>query len=203
MDRLQTITVTVFLTAALVACGNKDSSATSAQASPSADRVNAVASEKEVISLDAFCDVRAPAAASKAFQLPPLAEASSRAFKGWRWTNVWATWCEPCIEEMPRLIEWETKLKQQGKQVELEFLSVDTSAETVAKFRAGHPQIPSGVRIADFEHLAPWLTSLGLDAGATIPIHVMTNPSGRVRCVRTGAINEADYPAIRELLAQG
>lgn len=200
MDRLQIIII-AFLVGVLASCGNKDGQV-SPEAAP-ASRVNAIASKKEQVSLDAFCDIREPLAQAKVFRLPPLAEASSNTFKGWRWTNVWATWCQPCIEEMPRLVEWETKLNQQGKQIELEFLSVDSTSEIVATFRAEHPLTPASVRIADFGLLSEWLTFLGLDSGATIPIHVITNPSGRIRCVRTGAINETDYPAIRELLVQG
>lgn len=101
------------------------------------------------------------------------------------------------------LMQWETKLQRQGRKLDLEFLSVDSTQELVMRFRSSHPETPDGVRISDFGLLPDWLSSLGLDEGATIPIHIITNPSNQVRCVRTGAINETDYPAILEVLSQG
>ena len=46
--------------------------------------------------------------------------------------NFWATWCAPCIKEIPELIELKKKFKN---NVEVYFLSVDSNAKkTVPKF---------------------------------------------------------------------
>tara|TARA_Y100000022_G_scaffold64875_1_gene55680 strand:- start:220 stop:729 length:510 start_codon:yes stop_codon:yes gene_type:complete len=46
--------------------------------------------------------------------------------------NFWATWCAPCIKEMPELIELKEKFK---KNVEVYFISVDFNVKkTVPKF---------------------------------------------------------------------
>tara|TARA_B100000073_G_C23538883_1_gene495154 strand:+ start:67 stop:576 length:510 start_codon:yes stop_codon:yes gene_type:complete len=46
--------------------------------------------------------------------------------------NFWATWCAPCIKEIPELIELKEKFK---KNVEVYFISVDSNVKkTVPKF---------------------------------------------------------------------
>jgi thiol-disulfide isomerase/thioredoxin len=46
--------------------------------------------------------------------------------------NFWATWCAPCIKEIPELIELKKKFKN---NVEIYFLSVDSNVKkTVPKF---------------------------------------------------------------------
>ena len=46
--------------------------------------------------------------------------------------NFWATWCAPCIKEIPELIELKEKFK---KSVEVYFISVDFNVKkTVPKF---------------------------------------------------------------------
>ena len=46
--------------------------------------------------------------------------------------NFWATWCAPCIKEIPELIELKEKFK---KNVEVYFVSVDFNVKkTVPKF---------------------------------------------------------------------
>ena len=31
--------------------------------------------------------------------------------------NFWATWCAPCLEEMPRFVQWQNQYRAQGLQV--------------------------------------------------------------------------------------
>lgn len=46
--------------------------------------------------------------------------------------NFWATWCPPCIKEIPDLIDLELKFKEKFKVI---FISVDSSPkETITKF---------------------------------------------------------------------
>src|SRR5690606_21745626 len=113
------------------------------------------------------------------------------------WVNVWATWCRPCVEEMPLLHRFQEQLADEGVEVDLVFLSADRDAEAVAAFRAAHPDTPAGPRVADPESIAPWAEGVGLAAGGSLPIHVFTDARGRVRCARGGAVSERDYEAVR------
>jgi len=51
--------------------------------------------------------------------------------------NFWATWCPPCISEIPKL----DKLRKaySGKDFEIVAVSTDRSLSTVRKFIKGHP----------------------------------------------------------------
>jgi cytochrome c biogenesis protein CcmG, thiol:disulfide interchange protein DsbE len=42
--------------------------------------------------------------------------------------NFWATWCPPCIEEMPSLVQMQQHLKDKGVQVLAVSIDVDESA---------------------------------------------------------------------------
>jgi thiol-disulfide isomerase/thioredoxin len=50
--------------------------------------------------------------------------------------NLWATWCPPCVEEFPAMLELQRRLEDQG--VEIVFVSVDERWEDVAAFFATH-----------------------------------------------------------------
>ncbi len=47
--------------------------------------------------------------------------------------NFWATWCPPCVEEFPAMLELQRQLK--GKGVNFVFISVDDSWGAIEKFR--------------------------------------------------------------------
>ncbi|MBZ5629906.1 MAG: TlpA family protein disulfide reductase [Acidobacteriia bacterium] len=42
--------------------------------------------------------------------------------------NFWATWCPPCVEEMPSLVQMQSRLKDQGVTVLAVSLDVDENA---------------------------------------------------------------------------
>jgi len=52
--------------------------------------------------------------------------------------NFWATWCPPCVEEIPSLVELQQAM--QGQDFELVTVSVDESPEIVKEFLAKQKQ---------------------------------------------------------------
>jgi thiol-disulfide isomerase/thioredoxin len=152
---------------------------------------------------EAFCDVHAADDKAAPFHWPELAAGSTApaAQATWRWINVWATWCEPCVEEMPRIAAWRDKLAATGKHVDLAFVSVDDSDADIDAFRASHPGTPPSIRIASADKRAAWLGSLHLIDGA-IPIQLFVSPANRVRCARAGGVREKDYGVVEKLLAE-
>lgn len=50
--------------------------------------------------------------------------------------NFWATWCPPCVEEMPSLVEMRKKLA--GRGVEVLAVSIDEDADAYHKFLKDH-----------------------------------------------------------------
>jgi thiol-disulfide isomerase/thioredoxin len=183
--------VIVAAAAALAGC---DSGSGGSGASSS--RVDSVKGKARRVSAAELCDVRNPDETAPRFALPALSGPAPAPAAHWRWVNVWATWCKPCREELPRLEKWAAR---HADQLDLVLLSADESDADVAKFRAANPGMRDGVRIADPEALPAWLTTLGLDAASPIPIHVLVDPEGRTRCVRAGAVGDDDLVAAEAL----
>lgn len=188
----------------LSGCDKGDAEAEAEPAQSPSGRVNAVSSksepEKPPPKPSAFCDVYFSDDEAKSFEFPELEGGAPPAAKGWRWVNVWATWCKPCIEEMPRLVKWRKRLSDVGMS-ELVLVSVDESRETVESFREDHPKTPSSLLISEPKAIKPWVTDLGLDEGAPLPIHVFVDAANRTRCLRAGGVGENEYRAVKRLVS--
>jgi thiol-disulfide isomerase/thioredoxin len=186
MDRLSAV-----ILVALVACDSGDKAAPP----PSRAETGKVGSG-QAASTDAFCDFHKRDDSGPLFSAPPVGEVKLLGPQSgrWLWINLWATWCHPCVEEMPRITSWQKKLPH----VDLEFLSIDETDDAIAKFE----HAPHTARLADPKAQDAWLKQLGLDAGAPIPINVFVSPTGHVRCARSGGIREQDYAAIEKLLLE-
>ncbi len=205
MDRLQTLTprraraaaacAPLALALFLAACDEGDDEKSAA---PSG-RVVAVASKDEA-STSELCDVLAPAGSAPNFAYPPLDGDAPAAGPGWRWINVWASWCAPCVEEMPLLVKMREQLTREGLALDLVLVSVDSEAEAMTTFQKAHPEARGSVRLRDMSELQTWLTGAGLDDGATLPVHLFVDPQGKVRCARTGAIKASDAAHIKKLM---
>ena len=194
MDRLSTLSIVI----ALAGCEGTPGG----EAAPGRANVAKVSASTGA-STEAFCDVHFAADKGPAFVLPALVDGTlPPTTTGWRWINVWATWCKPCVEEMPRLVGWRDKLAASGKPFELAFVSVDENATDIAAYRKEHPQAPTSPRLAETAKQADWFTAVGLDANAPIPVHIFVGPEGHVRCARVGGIRERDYAAIAKLLTE-
>jgi thiol-disulfide isomerase/thioredoxin len=196
MDRLSTLIFAVVL----VGCGSKPDT----PAAPAPSRTDsAKVAQPRPASPDAFCDVHPAGGKAVAFHWPDLAAGSTApgAATTWRWVNVWATWCEPCVEEMPRLVAWRDKLAAAGVPVDLEFVSIDDDDKDVDAFRKAHPGTPASVRIASADKRASWLASLGLGDGA-VPVQLFVSPANQLRCARAGGILEKDYGVVAQVLAE-
>lgn len=61
--------------------------------------------------------------------------------------NFWATWCPPCIEEMPSLVQMQQKMKSRG--VEVLAISVDADQRAYKDFLKEHNVDLLTVRDAD------------------------------------------------------
>lgn len=100
--------------------------------------------------------------------------------------NFWATWCPPCVEEMPELSRVHAELEGQG--VKTIGLAVD-SPSAVAQFALDKPvSYPLVVIGAAGTSLAE---RLGNAAGA-LPYTVLVDAEGRVLEQKLGRIHESE-----------
>ncbi len=122
--------------------------------------------------------------------------------------DFWATWCGPCIEAFPSLIEWHQNYKRDGLEIlgvtkyhgEAEGFPVDNAAELdfLQRFKKAQ-RLPY-----DFVVARDNTNQTAYGAGA-IPTHVLIDRKGVIRYIETGtsASREEEIRAeIEKLLAE-
>jgi thiol-disulfide isomerase/thioredoxin len=104
--------------------------------------------------------------------------------------NIWATWCPPCVAEMPSIARLAEDPRLKGKGIEFVCVSVDESAEPVRKFLEGKSWTMS---FFQSRRLPPAFMT---DA---IPATFIIAPDGRIAGSQVGA-SEWDTPEVVALL---
>jgi len=104
--------------------------------------------------------------------------------------NFWATWCPPCVEEIPILGEARKKFAANG--VEVVGIAVD-SAANVAKFAKKTP-LTYPILVADAQGL-DLLRKLGNRSGG-LPFTVVLDRSGSIVETKLGAYEAAELDAL-------
>jgi len=168
---------------------------------PVRQRVNAVSAPKKAVDLDVFCDARHGSAdKARPFQFPELTADPPALGNTWSWVNLWATWCKPCIEEMPMMHRWQQQLRGKGGRIAISFISVDEDQQTLISYQKNNPQVAQSTRVEDIDKLAPWFEGLGLNKGAAIPIHIFVDPKRNIRCVRAGGLQPHHFDSVRAVV---
>lgn len=202
MDRLRHLTraaSAAALAALLCACDEKPKGE-----APS--RFAGVTQKPVAADAPAFCEKTWEPGKGPQVALPALRplgpEAAAPSAKGWRWVNVWATWCVPCVEEMGLLGNWHDALARDGLPVSFELLSVD-EPDAEEKLKGWlKKDLPGAVKwVRSTSEVGPWLESIGAAKDSPIPIHALFAPDGRLRCTRVGALHAQDYGSVRALIA--
>jgi thiol-disulfide isomerase/thioredoxin len=185
MDRLSAV-----IALALVA-GCTDASSSGSKGDARVAKVEAAPAEDPAKTAAEWCDVVHEPGAAKAFTYPTLASGNGVQKKA-RWVNVWATWCKPCIEELPRIEKFRGRLGDDGATLELQLLAADGPEEFDA-FVAENAAAKGSLRLADPDGLSAWVGSLGLEANAGLPLHLFVDAEDRLRCARLGGVGNDDY----------
>ncbi len=102
--------------------------------------------------------------------------------------NFWATWCPPCVNETPRLVDWQSKHGDDGLQV----IGVDTlfqdSREAVDEFVATYA-VTYPMLVDDTGNVSKqW-------EARQLPRSFVIDREGTVRYIRIGELTEEDFQA--------
>jgi thiol-disulfide isomerase/thioredoxin len=97
--------------------------------------------------------------------------------------NFWATWCGPCVEEMPELSALQTELA--GKNVQIVGIGVDSAiniGQFAAKYKISYPLYVAGMGGADMSR------DFGNNLGG-LPFSVLISPDGRIKKTYLGRLS--------------
>jgi thiol-disulfide isomerase/thioredoxin len=104
--------------------------------------------------------------------------------------NIWATWCPPCVAEMPSIARLALAPKLQGKPIEFVCVSTDESSAAVRSYLEGRSWTMTFLRANE---LPPAFQTDG------IPATFIIGPDGRIAASEAGSA-DWDTPAVIELL---
>ena len=91
--------------------------------------------------------------------------------------NVWATWCPPCIEEMPSIARLAENPRLRGKDIAFVCVSTDDSSDDVRRFLEGRTWTMTFLR-------AEKLPAVYMTDG--IPATFIIAPDGRIAAFQLG-----------------
>lgn len=101
--------------------------------------------------------------------------------------NLWATWCKPCIAEMPSIEKAQAILKDEAV---IFLLASGENAEEIEAFRMNHQYPFMYVRLENLEDLAV----------QALPTTYIFNPDGKLVFSETGARPWDDSASINMIL---
>ena len=103
--------------------------------------------------------------------------------------NFWATWCEPCRDEVPDLLKIQAKYA--AKSVQVVGIAADSAVKVrlfAEEFRVGYPLLIGGMEVIDL------MRRLGNPVGG-LPYTIIMDASGKVVTRHLGRISEGQLEA--------
>lgn len=119
---------------------------------------------------------------------------------GFTWINFWAAWCAPCKEEIPRLRNWERRLATADPPLAVVFVSLDDDARQLQAFLESSPELRTTYWLREGRERDEWMAAAGLSPDPELPVHLLSDAQGKIRCTVQGAVEDADYPEVTRLL---
>ncbi|PTY08620.1 hypothetical protein DB347_03320 [Opitutaceae bacterium EW11] len=107
--------------------------------------------------------------------------------------DFWATWCGPCVSEIPGYVQLQKKYDEKG--LKIVGLSVDQAGPEVVKKFVQAKKINYAIAMADDDVIKAFGS---FDA---IPTTFVIDREGRIRFKKTGSLPEEEFEAVlKELL---
>ncbi len=121
-------------------------------------------------------------------------DGKSQALAQWRGkvlvVNFWATWCSPCLEEIPQFVRMQERLGNQGLQfVGIAVDNVAKVREFAAKYRINYPVLIGEMDAIELARAA------GNEFGG-LPFTVVMDRKGRLIGTELGGLNEEKLTAL-------
>lgn len=145
------------------------------------------------IALDRHAAGKRAIGALYAISLPDL-EMHPQSFAQWKHKtlliNYWATWCEPCREEIPALIR--VQAKSSSKNVQVVGIALDSPDRVLGfakSFGINYPVFIGGMGMMDLMH------SQGNEIGA-LPFTLILSPDGVSTYTHLGALSEQEIDTL-------
>lgn len=117
----------------------------------------------------------------------PDTQGQTHALSEWRGkvllVNFWATWCPPCVEEIPELVELQNS--SEVKNLQIVGIGVDSPSniqQFTKKFQISYPILVAGMEGTEIAR------ALGNQARG-LPFTVLLDSEGRVRQTYLGRLN--------------
>jgi thiol-disulfide isomerase/thioredoxin len=99
--------------------------------------------------------------------------------------NFWATWCPPCIEEMPELSDWQTDAGDKLAIIGIGIDSATNIAQFFSKNRLKYPLLVAGMGGTELSRL------FGNTSGS-LPFTIIVSAEGGIVYSKEGRFNLAE-----------
>lgn len=107
--------------------------------------------------------------------------------------NLWATWCPPCVREIPALVQFQADFQDQITVIGVAYDDAAAVTDFLPRFNVNYP-----IAIADPFH-DNLSSAIGNERGA-LPYTVAVSPDGKIAAVHSGEITRAELDEWAQML---
>jgi thiol-disulfide isomerase/thioredoxin len=114
--------------------------------------------------------------------------------------NVWATWCEPCVREMPGILRVAARRAREG--VGLVLISADFSSRreaVVTQLDAWGYRGPRYLKDGDDD---AFVNAISRDWGGALPVTLVVDADGKARFFHEGLLEEQTLDEVLALMVE-